>query len=155
MNDAEIKITLVSVGEVAGATAINRRIARLAQGKPLQVDMNVRVVPDMSRSMVSLVVSCSYIYTGVLVRERVLSCSATATFEIENLKDHVEHRGEDVIVGGRLMMMMLGVAVGALRGIVAVRTAGTPLEGRPLPILDLTALMYRLRYGSEAPKFRT
>ena len=45
---------------------------------------------------------------------------------------------------------------GALRGIIAVRTAGPTLANRPLPIIDLTALMYRLHYGS-APEavFRT
>ena len=43
---------------------------------------------------------------------------------------------------------MLGMAVGALRGVIAVRTADTPLRFRPLPIIDLTALMYRMQFAS-------
>lgn len=42
------------------------------------------------------------------------------------------------------MTNMLGIAVGALRGIVSVRTTDTPLHRRPLPIIDLNVLMQRL-----------
>lgn len=152
MNDRDVKITLVSVDEVEGATAINRRAALRAKGKDVNVDMNVRMIPDLERSIISLVVMASYIHTGVVLRERLLSCSVIATFEIADMEQHVTVKGEDVSVAGRLMMTMLGIAVGALRGIIAVRTAGTPLQHRPLPVIDLGALMYRLRYGA-APVF--
>lgn len=156
MEETEYKITLQDVGEVQGASIVNRRAALRAFGKPVQVDMTVRVVPDLDKSTVSLVVTASYIVQGKIMRERLLTCSAYATFEIEDLRRHVEISGEDVVVGGSLMMMMLGIAVGALRGIIAVRIAGTPLYNRPLPIIDLTALMYRLHYGSEpSASFRT
>lgn len=115
---------------------------------PVDVDMNVRVVPDLEHSLVSLVVTCSYIAVLGLIRTRVLSCTVVSTFEIEDLASHVSMQGEEVIVGGKLMMTMLGIAVGALRGVVAVRTADTPLRFRPLPVIDLTALMYRLHYGN-------
>lgn len=151
MEETEFNITLLSVGEVEGASVVNRRASLKAYGKPVHVDMTVRVVPDLDKSTVSLVVTASYIVQGKVVRERVLTCSAFATFQIENLRQHVEINGEDIIVGGHLMMMMLGITVGALRGIISVRIAGTPLSNRPLPIIDLTALMYRLRYGSSPP----
>lgn len=156
MNQTEFNVTLKDIGEVEGASVLNRRAALRAFGKPVQVDMTVRVVPDLDKSTVSLVVTASYICEGRIMRERLLTCSAFATFGIENLREHVEVNGEDVVVGGHLMMMMLGIAVGALRGIIAVRIARTPLANRPLPIIDLTALMYRLRYGT-APgaTFRT
>ncbi len=148
MKDTDVKITLQSIGEVRGASVINRRSAARAAGKDVQVDMAVRVVPDLSHSTVSLVVTVSYISQSKYLRERLLTCSAFATFMIENLREYVVINGDDVIVGGNLMMTMLGIAVGALRGIVSVRIAGTPLSNRPLPIIDLTALMYRLSYGS-------
>ncbi len=156
MEESEFKITLQSIGEVEGASVVNRRASLKAYGKPVQVDMTVRVVPDLDKSTVSLVVTASYIVQGKVMRERLLTCSSFATFEIQDLRCHVEVNGEDVVVGGHLMMMMLGIAVGALRGIIAVRIAGTPLSNRPLPIIDLTALMYRLRYGTTpSATFRT
>ncbi len=148
MEETAINFRLVSVREVEGATAINRRAMRRMGRTPVNVDMNVRVVPDMDHSLVSLVVTCSYVAVLGLIRTRVLSCSIVATFEIDELQSHVCMQGEDVVVGGKLMMTMLGIAVGALRGVVAVRTAGTPLRFRPLPVIDLTALMYRLHYGN-------
>ena len=156
MKQTDVSISLKSVREIRGASVVNRRAALRAAGKPVQVDMAVRVVPDIERSTVSLLVTASYIYAGPLRRERLMTCSALASFEIENLMQHVEINGEDVVVASRVMMTMLGIAVGALRGIIAVRTAGTTLANRPLPIIDLTALMYRLHYGS-APEavFRT
>ena len=148
METSSINFRLISVREVEGATAINRRALRRLGRTQVNVDMNVRVVPDLERSLVSLVVTCSYVAVLGLIRTRVLSCTVVSTFEIEDLASHVTYQGEEVIVGGKLMMTMLGVAVGALRGVVAVRTADTVLRFRPLPVIDLTALMYKLHYGS-------
>lgn len=147
MEDSQINITLRSINELPGATAINRRALRSINGEKVNVDFNVRVVPNLERSLISLVVTCSYIAVIGLIRTRVLVCSVISTFEIENLRSHVDVRGADVVVTGPLMKHMLAITVGALRGIVAVRTQGTPLANSPLPIIDLTALLYRLHYG--------
>lgn len=147
MKDSTISFSLVSVREIEGATAINRRALRRLGRTPVSVDMNVRVVPDVDRSLVSLVVSCSYIAVIGYLRTRVLACSVVATFEIPELADYVSAKGDDVVLGSSLMRSMLNITVGALRGVIAVRTAGTVLRFRPLPILDLNALMYRLHYG--------
>ncbi len=148
MDETAIKFSLLSVREVEGATAINRRALRRLGRTPVNVDLNVRVVPDLDRSLLSLVVSCSYVAVIGFIRTRVLACSAVATFEVEDLAAHVTLQGEEVVLGGKLMMTMLGIAVGSLRGIIAVRTADTPLRFRPLPVIDLTALMCRISYGS-------
>lgn len=148
MEEQEYNITLLDIGEVEGSSLINRRAALRNYGKEIRVDMSVRVVPDLEKSTVGLVVTASYIVTGKLLRERLLTCSAFANFEIKDLRRHVEINGEEVSVDGHIMMMMLGIATGALRGIISVRAAGTALAKRPLPIVDLTALLYRLRYGS-------
>lgn len=145
-----VKVSLVSVREVEGATAINRWSLRKLGRTPINVDFNVRVIPDLERSFISLVVSCSYITVLDSVRTRVLSCSVVSTFEIEDLMSHITLQGQDAVVGGKLMMTMLGIAVGSLRGIIAVRTGNTPLRFRPLPIIDLSAIMGQLRYGNSA-----
>ncbi len=143
-----INISLVSVCEVEGATAINRRALRRLGRTPISVDLNVRAVPDLDRNLISLVVSCSYIAVIGLIRTRVLSCSVVSTYEIPNLRNIIAEQGEEVIVSGKVMTTMLGMTVGSLRGVIAVRTADTPLRYRPLPIIDLTALMYRLQFDS-------
>ncbi len=148
MADNTVNISLVSCVEVDGATVINRRALRRLGSAPVTVDMNVRLLPDMERNLISLVVGCTYVAVIGLLKTHVFTCTSLTTFEIENLRDQVEKRGEDQIIGGKLMMTMLGIAVGALRGMVAVRTKDTPLRYTPLPMIDLTTLMYRLHYGN-------
>lgn len=148
MEETEITLSLVSVSEVRGATAINRAAIRRLGRNHISVDLNVRAVPDLDRSLLSLVVTCSYIANIGLIRTRVLSCSVISTFEIPGLKEILAVQGEDVILTGKVMRTMLNIAVGALRGVIAVRTADTALRFRPLPVIDLNALMYRLQFGS-------
>lgn len=147
MKENQVNVSLVSVSEVPRATVINRSALRRLGHQTVSVDMNVRVIPDIPRNMISLVVSCSYIATIGFVRQRLLVSSVITTFEIDDLQSNIVTHGNEVVVAGRLMMTMLGIAVGALRGIVAVHTQGTALRHRPLPIIDLTALMARLNYG--------
>lgn len=150
METTAINMSLVSVREIEGATAINHRALRRLGHTPVSVDMNVRAVPDVEHSILSLVVSCSYLAVIGLIRTRVLSCSVVANFEIPGMAEIMAVQGEEVIVQGKVMSTMLGIAVGSLRGVIAVRTAGTSLRFRPLPIIDLNALMYRLQFGSAA-----
>jgi len=147
MEENHINISLRSVNELAGATVVNRRALRRLRGEKVSVDLNVRVVPDVGHSVLSLVVTCSYIAVIGYIRTRLLVCSVVACFEIKELDRYVEFHGEDVVVAAPVMKQMLGISVGALRGIVAVRTQGTLLARTPLPIIDLTALLYRLNYG--------
>lgn len=149
MKETEAEVRLVDIGELQGATAINRRAARRAVGKPVHLDMSVRLVPDVGHEMLSLIVKCSYVFCGEAYRERLMTCSVYSNFQVKDLAAHIERHGENAIVDTQLMMLMLSVAVGALRGIVAVRTKGTLLESRPLPIINISALMYRLHYGEE------
>ena len=115
MEETEITLSLASVSEVAGATAINRRAIRRLGRSP--------------------------------IRTRVLSCSVISTFEIPDLRNVLAVQGEEAILSGKVMSTMLNIAVGSLRGVIAVRTADTALRFRPLPIIDLKALMYRLQFG--------
>lgn len=47
MKQTDVSISLKSVREIRGASVVNRRAALRAAGKPVQVDMAVRVVPDI------------------------------------------------------------------------------------------------------------
>lgn len=140
-------MSLVSVNEVPGATVINRSALRRLNGETVSVDMNVRMIPDLGRNLISLVVSCSYIAPIGMIRQRLLVSSVITTFEIDDLANNIVTHGSEVIVAGKLMMTMLSITVGALRGIVSVHTRNTALRHSPLPIIDLNALMARLNYG--------
>ena len=44
--------------------------------------------------------------------------------------------------------VMYGVAIGALRGMLAQRLAGTMLEAYPLPLVNISELVSRHLYGN-------
>lgn len=147
MENVQPKVTILSVNEVPDSTAINRSALRRLGNQTVNVDINVRVVPNIEKSLVSIVVSCSYLAQIGFLRYRVLVSSVVANFGIENLAKVVIPKGDEYVIPADLMLTMLGVAVGALRGVVAVRTQGTKLRNSPLPLIDLNTLMYRLHYG--------
>ncbi len=82
MKDTDIQISLAAVGELEGGTALNRRALRRLTKQPIVVDMSVKAIPDLKRSLITLVVSCSYRAVIGFIRERLMVCSAVATFEV-------------------------------------------------------------------------
>lgn len=147
MESSTPAITILSIHEVPDSTAINRSALRRLGSRPVTVDINVRVVTNIEKSIVSLVVSCSYLATAPYLRQRILVSSVVANFGIENLAKVVVNKGGEKVIPRETMLTMLGVAVGALRGVVAVRTQETKLRNSPLPLIDLNTLLARLRYG--------
>ncbi len=148
MDDSQKRIlTLVSVNEVPDATVINKSALRSMGNQTVNVDINARVIPDMDRSLISIVATCSFIAEVGYMRTRILVSSVVATFKVEELSKHIVKEGKEIVVEKPLMLGMLEITVGALRGVVAVRTQGTKLRNTPLPILNLEALMYRINYG--------
>jgi len=152
MKDNEMNLQLYSLNEVTDATAVNRRaLRRLNPASPVNVDMKVKVLPDIDSERISIVVTCSYTADIYLIRTHLAVCSVVATFEVEDLKSYIEYPDGPagaMKVATPLMSMMLGIAVGALRGIMAVRLAGTPLSKHPMPIISMAALIERLSYTS-------
>lgn len=147
MESHQPNITILSVNEVPDSTAINRSALRRLGTRPVTVDINVRVVTNLEKSIVSLVVSCSYLAKTEYLRQRILVSSVVANFGVENLAGVVVTKGGEKVLPRETMLTMLGVAVGALRGVVAVRTQDTKLRHSPLPLIDLNTLLARLRYG--------
>ena len=50
METTAINMSLVSVREIEGATAINHRALRRLGHTPVSVDLNVRAVPDVEQT---------------------------------------------------------------------------------------------------------
>ena len=51
----------------------------------------------------------------------------------------------------RLMTLMYGAAIGAMRGMLALRTAGTFLKDYPLPLINISALVCEHMSGRKVP----
>lgn len=70
------------------------------------------------------------------------TCSVMLSFSVKDLEVFATKLSDDSInVKDHLMANMLNPAFGTLRGIMFTRFSGTPLERKPLPLIDVTYLI--------------
>lgn len=116
-------------------------------------DIDVRVHASLSEdhtdSRVTLHLEVTYSYMRTMIRRPLLQHAVDVEFEIPDISKVLVPviNGEKIAIPPSLVTMMLGIAVGALRGMIAQRTAGTALEKRPLPLINISSLVSRLIYG--------
>ena len=83
--------------------------------------------------------------------ERLLQYTVAAVFEFDNCEGHVSVDGDSCLINTSTMLLMLSVTIGSLRGMLALRTAGTFLKSYPLPIINISELISRRAYGNDVP----
>ena len=140
----EIRIDLERLTEVPDLSTLDRRAIRRYVNQPLEVDIGTRLVPD-HRNHLTLVLSLSLSYVEPVGRDTTLLIQGVAaTFTVGDFARHVVVNGDNVCVDRSLMLLMLSITVGAVRGMIALKVADTPLAQLPIPILDLNTLADRL-----------
>lgn len=149
MKQGEVDIRLLRVAEVPDKCSLNRSGLRHYQGTPIGISLNIRVVPSLDKSMLSMSLTVIYDTTRRMMRERLLTYTVSADFEVDSLREHVEVSDADIIVSRQLMILMLSVTIGTLRGMLALRTASTVLADHPLPIMNVSEIVSRIYYGSD------
>ena len=72
----------------------------------------------------------------------VASCSVMLTYTVDNIDEFVTKESDTKLtIRDHLMLNMLNPAYGTLRGVMYARFAGTLLELRPLPLIDIQDLV--------------
>ena len=81
----------------------------------------------------------------------VASCAVMLTYSVENIGEFVVKESENKLtIRDHLMLNMLNPAYGTLRGVMYARFAGTLLERRPLPLIDIQNLVKAAKRNGEA-----
>lgn len=145
METPEINISLLSVNENRQLTAISRwEIYRHPVKEPVDIDISVKFLP-LSDTSIVLRLGILYTSTRALVRRPLIRYTVDATFEVSNLEHLMEVDESGILLPRQLSVTMLSIAIGAARGMLALRTRGTFLEAHPLPLYDLRRLVRRVR----------
>ena len=72
----------------------------------------------------------------------VASCAVMLTYTVDNIDEFVTKESDTKLtIRDHLMLNMLNPAYGTLRGVMYARFAGTLLERRPLPLIDIQDLL--------------
>ena len=83
--------------------------------------------------------------------ERLLQYTVAAVFGFDNCEGHVSVDGDSCLINTSTMLLMLSVTIGSLRGLLALRTAGTFLKSYLPPIINISELISRIAYGNDVP----
>ncbi|MCI2082959.1 MAG: hypothetical protein LKK08_05710 [Bacteroidales bacterium] len=134
-----IEMRLLSVNEEKFMMAANKCDGTTAP-EDLQLEFSNRVSPNTETNIIDISFGVRY----VLKEEPILESVYRFSFEVKNLSSFVVKNDDGNMTINDIMPHLLNVAVGTMRGILVVKTAGTNLSKYPLPIIDATTLSNNL-----------
>lgn len=130
-----IQMKLLSVDEVRfmmSSDAINEN----TDPDSIQIGFSNGVDPDVENDRFSLVFGIRYVIGDDVILESVYRF----TFAVVDLARYITINEDNSITITHLMPHFLSVAVGTMRGILVVKTAGSAFARYPLPIIDINQL---------------
>ena len=152
VKDTQIDIRLKKIEEVTELTRLYRwemlRMASAASQVKVGIKAKVELAPD--DSTIKLRLTAFYTRVRGMVRRPVLDFTVDAEFEVDEFHNHFGSAlANDRLIDlpPSVLTLMLSVGVGALRGMIAQRTKGTPLASTPMPLINISALVSRLIYS--------
>ena len=148
-DNVQIQMKLESVTEKSFSMTPDK-IQDNMDPKELRIGFNEQIEPDVEKNLVNLVFGTRYVIHEDIVLESIYSF----VFSVLNLKQFVTFNEGGSITVKDIMPHLLSVAVGTMRGILVVKTAGTSLSQFPLPIIDVNLLnkQFSVEKGSKASK---
>lgn len=134
-NNINIQMRLVSVNEVSFMMSPGK-IADNVNPKSIQLGFSNQIQPDIENNKISLIFGARYELEG----EVVLECIYRFEFEVLNLAQFITVHENNSITITHIMPHFISVAIGTMRGILVVKTAGTNFSKFPLPMIDSNQL---------------
>ena len=102
----------------------------------IQIGFSTQIQPDVKNNIFNLIFGTRYELDGDVVLESLYKFE----FEVKDLRQFIVFNDNQSITVNHLMPHFLSVAVGTMRGILVVKTAGTNFSKYPLPMIDVTQL---------------
>ena len=137
MKATELDIKLLRIEE--DSTHFYRWELMRYEATPVDVSLTSDFSYRAGRRLVSLRLTARYTTFRNQMNRRLLDYVVNSEFEL--LGPDAEVSVEELVVDTELVRLMLGVALGAMRGMISLRTANTFLSHFPLPIYNINELM--------------
>lgn len=141
MKQEELDIRLVELRENKQLTQMHRWEFVRYEGTPVDVEISTGFRKSRSKKLVVLELGAHYTTVRGQIRRRMLDYVIDAEFEINDMNGVIESDREELVLTTDVLRLMLSIAIGALRGMIALRTSGTFLVHYPLPVYDLDKLV--------------
>ena len=133
--EINIQMKLLSVDEVR-FMMVSDAINDNTDPEAIRIGFSTGIEPDLENDKFSMVFGIQYVISESVILESVYRF----TFAVVNLAHYIVFNDDKGITITHLMPHFLSVAVGTMRGILVVKTAGTAFARYPLPIIDVNQL---------------
>ncbi len=134
-DNINIQMRLVSVGEVSFMMSPGK-VGDDVSPDSMKIGFSTQIQPDVQNDIFVLLFGTRYELNGEVVLESIYKF----VFEVKNLAQFVVFNDNQSITVNHIMPHFLSVAVGTMRGILVVKTAGTNFSNYPLPMIDVNQL---------------
>jgi len=130
-----IQMKLLSVGEVRFMMS-PEMIKDNTDPEAIQIGFSNKVEPNLADGQISIVFGVRYVFGEDVILESIYRF----TFSVIDIERFVTINKDGSVTIMHLMPHFLSVAVGTMRGILVVKTAGSILSQYPLPMIDVNQL---------------
>lgn len=141
MRQEELDIRLVELRENKQLTQMHRWEFMRYSGTAVDVELSTNFRKDGPKRLVVLELGAHYSTMRGQIRRRLLDYVVDAEFEINDIDGVIDADREELVLTTDLLRLMLSIAIGAIRGMIALRTSGTFLVHYPLPVYNLDEMV--------------
>ena len=138
-SNGNIQMRLISVNEVS-FMMLPGKITEEVLPENIKLGFSSQIQPEVENNKIALVFGVKY----ELEDDELLECVYRFEFEVRDLAQFITIEDNDNITITYIMPHFVSVAIGTMRGILVVKTAGTNLSKYPLPIIDPMQLTQNL-----------
>lgn len=135
IENVNIQMRLASVNEVSFMMSPDK-LGEDVKPESVQMGFSSQIKPNVENDCFTLIFGVRYELSGEVILESIYRF----VFEVKDLKQFVIFNDNQSITVTHIMPHFLSVAVGTMRGILVVKTAGTSFSRYPLPMVDINQL---------------
>lgn len=137
--DVNVQMGLTSVDEVS-FMMLPGKVSEDVRPGNIKLGFFNQVQPEVESDKIALIFGVRY----ELGEDKILECVYRFEFRVNGLARFITMHDKDGITVTYIMPLLINVAIGTMRGILVVKTAGTNLSKFPLPIIDSVRLTQSL-----------
>lgn len=145
----ELDLRLIELRENKRLTRIHRWEFMRFNGSEVDVELSTDFNRDMAHRTITLRLGAHYSALRNQLRRRLLDYVIDVEFEIMRPDGLIVVEEDEITLTPNLLHLMFSIAMGALRGMIALRTANTFLAHFPLPVYNLYELIDHITAAGE------
>lgn len=138
-SNVNIQMRLTSVNEVSFMMSPGK-ITEEVLPENIKLGFSSQIQPEVESDKIALIFGVRY----ELEDDKILECVYRFEFRVNGLDRFITTHDKEGITVTYIMPLLINEAIGTMRGILVVKTAGTNLSKYPLPIIDSVRLTQSL-----------